>query len=436
MRNLILLAIFTVTFFSFNNAAFAGDIVSKIDSGDTAWMMVATALVMIMTPGLAFFYSGMVHSTNVIATIMHSYLKLCTISLIWIICGYSLAFSPSIGGFIGGFDFIGFKNIGSDSSSLAPTIPHLLFATFQGMFAVITAAIITGSFAERVRLGPILLFSSLWVIFVYTPVAHWVWGGGWMSSYLKPLDFAGGAVVHINSGVAGLVAALCLGRRVNIDKRRIRPHNLPLTIVGAALLWFGWFGFNAGSALSSGELASLAFANTNIAAAAGAVAWFIIELTHKTKTTALGVISGSVSGLVAITPAAGFVTPLSAIIIGLGGGFVCYLAVSILKPKFGYDDSLDAFGIHGIGGVWGAIATGLFATTTVNTAGNDGLFYGNSKLFVDQVLSVLIIAVYSAIVTYIILFILSKFVNIRVSIEEEKIGLDSSQHGESGYNLN
>ena len=424
---------FVLSLFTGADSAMAA---GTIDSGDTAWIIVASALVMLMTPGLAFFYSGMVGSTNAVATIMHSYMKLCIITIVWLLVGYSLAFGTSIGGgFIGGFDFIGFKDVGMGASD-GSTIPHILFATFQGLFAVITAAIITGSFAERVRLGPILLFSTIWVIVVYAPVAHWVWGGGWIDEELGALDFAGGAVVHINSGVAGLVAALCLGRRAKKKDSSEVPHNLPLTILGASLLWFGWFGFNAGSALAADGLASLALANTNIAAAAGAVAWFLVEYIHRDKSTSLGIISGSIAGLVAITPAAGFVTPLSALLIGLGGGAVCYWAVCVLKPKLGYDDSLDAFGIHGIGGIWGAIATGLFATTAVNSGGANGLFYGNPSLLTAQVLSVLAVIAYSAIATYIILQIVRKITHVRVSEKEELAGLDSSQHGEVGYNLN
>lgn len=408
---------------------------SSIDSGDTAWMIVATALVMLMIPGLGFFYSGMVRSNNAVATIMHSYMKLCVISLVWLFCGYSLTFGSSIGGFVGGLDMVGFKNVGVEPSG---TIPHILFAVFQGLFAAITVAIITGSFAERVRLGPILLFSTIWVIVVYAPVAHWVWGGGWIHQKLGALDFAGGAVVHINSGVAGLVAALCLGRRVKIGKanEEQRPHNVPMTILGGTLLWFGWFGFNAGSALAADGLASLAFANTNIAAAAGAVGWFLIESIHKKKSTSLGIISGSVAGLVAITPAAGFVTPLASVFFGIGGGLICYWAVCILKPKLGYDDSLDAFGLHGIGGIWGALATGVLATTSVNSSGADGLLYGNPQLLVAQFVSVIAVIAYSALATYIVLKLLRKFVHIRVSPDAEKAGLDSSQHGEVGYSLN
>jgi len=407
-----------------------------INAGDTAWMLVSTALVMIMTPGLAFFYSGMVHSTNVVATMMHSYMKLCVVSLVWLLCAYSFAFAPSVRGIIGGIDFLAFQHVDQNPAMIAPTIPHLLFAVYQGMFAVITAAIITGAFAERVRLGAVLLFSMIWIIIVYAPIAHWIWGGGWIATKIKSLDFAGGAVVHISSGVAGLVAALWIGKRGSLENgEQSRPHNLPLTILGAALLWFGWFGFNAGSALSASGLAASAFANTNIAAASAAIIWFIIEYFHKDHSTSLGIISGSVAGLVAITPAAGYVTPLSAVIIGMGGGIVCYIAVSIVKPRLGYDDSLDAFGIHGVGGIWGALATGLFATRTINSAGNDGVFYGNPSLLWAQFITIIAVITYTAIMTTVILFVIQCIIRIRVSIEEEAKGLDATQHGEVGYNL-
>ena len=434
IRNFVVCILGALTILLFGTGdAFAA---SQIDSGDTAWIIVASALVMLMTPGLGFFYSGMVHSTNVVATIMHSYMKLCVISLMWVLFGYSLAFGPSISGFIGNLDMAGFGNVGMEPTE-GSTIPHVLFALFQGLFAVITAAIITGAFAERVRLGSILLFSAIWVVVVYAPVAHWVWGGGWIAEKLGALDFAGGAVVHINSGIAGLVAALCLGRRVSVRDGATdsRPHNLPMAILGASLLWFGWFGFNAGSALAADGLAALAFANTNIAAASGAVAWFVVEYLHKEKSTSLGIISGSIAGLVAITPAAGFVTPLASICIGIGGGMACYWAVAIIKPRLGYDDSLDAFGIHGVGGIWGALATGIFATTDVNSGGADGLLYGNPSLLVAQIISIIAVIAYSAIATYGILVVVRKFVHIRVSAEEEKAGLDSSQHGETGYSL-
>lgn len=426
ISTIIITLIFTYNVFATN----------KIDKGDTAWMIVATTLVMLMTPGLGYFYSGMVRKYNVVATIMHSYMKLCVISLVWLICGYSLAFGPSIYGFIGSFHMIGFNEVGMIPCENAPTIPHILFATFQGLFAVITTAIITGSFAERVRLFPVLIFSVIWVLLVYAPIAHWVWGGGWIETQLGALDFAGGAVVHISSGVAGLIASLSIGRRkTQYNKIDIKPHNLPMTILGAALLWFGWFGFNAGSVFGANGLTGLVIANTNIAAAAGTLGWFFIEYIYKKRSTSVGAISGSIAGLVSITPAAGFVTPISSFIIGIFGGFFCYWAVCILKPKFKYDDSLDAFGIHGVGGMWGAIATGIFATISVNNDGNNGLLYGNPSLICVQILSVLIVVIYSAIITYIILFILKNIIQIRVSTSEENKGLDKSQHGEVGYTI-
>ena len=405
----------------------------SINAGDTTWVLISIALVMLMTPGLAFFYSGMVHTKNVVATIMHSFMKLSVISIIWVLWGYSFAFGTSFHGLIGGFDFIGFRSIGQEIQQ-GLTIPHIAFATFQGMFAVITAAIITGAFAERVRLGPVLFFSSVWITLVYAPVAHWVWGGGWIAQHLEALDFAGGAVVHINSAVAGLVAALCLGKRENYSPE-IKPHNMPLTILGGALLWFGWFGFNAGSALSAGALASIAMANTNLAAATGALFWFMMEYRLQKKATALGAISGSVAGLVAITPAAGYVTPMASIVIGAAAGLFCYYAVAVLKPRLGYDDSLDVFGIHGVGGIWGAVATGLFATTSINSEGANGLFYGNPSLLLGQIVSIVCIMVYSAIATYVVLKIVRVFVRMRVQREEENVGLDISVHGEKGYNL-
>ena len=431
-RTLVYITLFT---WILTNPALAES--NIIDSGDTAWVVAATTLVMLMTPGLGYFYSGMVHSSNAVSTLMHSYMKLCVISIVWLLCGYSLSFAPSVGGFIGNLDMIGFKGVGFFPLDSTSTIPHILFATFQGMFAVITTAIITGAFAERVRLFPILIFSIIWVILVYSPIAHWVWGSGWISEKLGPLDFAGGAVVHISSGVAGLVAALFIGNRSILNKKlNSRAHNLPMTILGGAILWFGWFGFNAGSVLKANGLTSLVVANTNIASAAGTIGWFITAHLCKRKATTIGIISGSISGLVAITPAAGFVTPLSSIFIGLMGGILCYWGVCILKPRLNYDDSLDAFGVHGIGGIWGAIATGIFATTSVNELGKNGLLYGNPSLVLTQFISIVIVICYAAVVTYFILIILNKIMNIRVSQEEEEAGLDKSQNGEIGYNMN
>lgn len=414
------------------NAAMAAD---ALNGADTVWLLISTALVMIMIPGLALFYCGMVHSTNVVATMMHSYMKLCLIMVIWILWGYSLAFSESSSGIIGGLEFLWFENVTSAPAE-GSVIPHNLFAIFQGLFAAITAAIITGAFAERVRLTPVLIFSILWITIVYAPIAHWIWGGGWLHQEFGALDFAGGAVVHINAGVAGLVAALVLGKRVK-DQKSQKPHNLPLTILGAALLWFGWYGFNGGSALAADGIASLAVVNTTAAAAAGALGWFFIESFYSkdTNVTALGIISGSIAGLVAITPAAGFVTAPMALLIGLIGGIVCYYAVIIIKPKLGYDDSLDAFGIHGVGGLWGAIATGLFATLSVNPDGANGLFYGSADLLWAEIVTSAVVIAYSAVATYLILKFLQLFMRIRVSEEEERKGLDKTQHGEVGYEI-
>jgi len=367
--------------------------VIAIDKADTVWLLISSALVMLMVPGLAFFYSGMVHSHNVVATLMHSYMKLCVIFIVWVLWGYSLAFGNSVNGLIGDLSFLGLNGVTGDAMGEGSPYPHYIFVVFQGMFAAITAAIITGAFAERVRLGPILVFATIWV-------------------------------------------ALVLGKRKH-HKGSIRPHNLPLTLIGASLIWFGWIGFNGGSALAADGIAALAVINTCIAAGAAAVGWFCIESFHSkdSHVTALGIISGSIAGLVAITPGAGFVTPMGALITGLVGGIVCYYAVITIKPKLGYDDSLDAFGLHGVGGIWGALATGLFATTSVNAGGADGWFYGDSSLFWGEVKVTLIVIAYSAVSTYVILQVLRKFVSIRVSEADEKAGLDQSQHGEAAYAL-
>jgi Amt family ammonium transporter len=389
---------------------------------------------MLMTPGLAFFYGGMVRKKNVLGTIMHSFMILCVISVVWILWGYSLSFGPDIGGFIGGLDWLGLRGVGQEPAPLASTVPHLVFMMFQGMFAIITPALITGAFAERMKFSALLLFSVLWVTFVYAPVCHWVWGGGWIGAKLGALDFAGGTVVHINSAIAAFAAALFIGKRRGYMEEAMVPHNLPMTILGAALLWFGWFGFNSGSALASGGLASLAFVTTNPGAASAALGWAAVEWLHRKKSTALGAVSGAVAGLVAITPAAGFVSPMSAILIGLGAGVICYGAVN-LRPKIGYDDSLDVLGIHGAGGLWGALATGLFASTLLNPAGKDGLFFGNPSLFGAQALASLATIAYSGVATLIILAVVNAVVGLRVKEEQEVMGLDLSQHGESGYDL-
>ncbi len=413
--------------------ALAGD-GPGIDSGDTAWLMVSTALVMLMTPGLAFFYGGMVRSKNVLGTIMHSFIILCVMSIVWVLWGYTLAFGPDIGGFVGGLKWLGLEGVGQEPAPLAPTVPHLAFMMFQGMFAIITPALITGAFAERMKFSALLVFTILWATLVYSPVCHWVWGGGWIAAKLGALDFAGGTVVHINSAVAAVTAAVIVGKRKGYLEEAMTPHNLPMTILGAALLWFGWFGFNAGSALTSGGLASLAFVTTNTAAAAGAMIWAFAEWGHRGKPTAFGAVSGAVAGLVAITPAAGFVSALSAIAIGAGAGILCYIAVS-LRPKIGYDDSLDVLGIHGVGGLWGALATGLFASTLINPDGANGLFFGNPSLFKAQLLASLATIVYSVGVSLVILKLIDWTIGLRVDEEDEVAGLDLSQHGETGYNL-
>lgn len=401
----------------------------KIDTGDTTFIIISTALVMLMTPGLALFYGGMVRKKNVLSTLMHSFFVIALVSVQWVLIGYTLAFGSDISGFIGSLDMLGLKGV---AGGVTGTIPTYVFVAFQLMFAIITTAIISGAFAERMRFPAFILFSLIWVTVIYAPLAHWVWGGGWIFK-LGALDFAGGTVVHISSGVAGLVTALVLGKRRGHGTQPMVPHQLPMTLLGACLLWFGWFGFNAGSALTAGELAGNAFIVTNTAAAAAVLSWLAVEWLHRGKPTALGAATGAVAGLVAITPAAGFVTPLASIVIGLVGGVVCYFGVAILKAKLGYDDALDAFGCHGIGGTWGAIATGLFATKTVNAAGNNGLFYGNSELMVSQLISVVAAYAFVAIGTFSILKIVGVITPLRATAEEEEIGLDITQHGEEAY---
>ncbi len=406
---------------------------SRVDSGDTAWMLISTALVMFMTPGLAFFYGGMVRRKNVLGTVMHSFIILCIVSITWVLWGYTLAFGPDHGGFIGGLDFFGLKGVGQTPSPYAPTIPALLYMMYQGMFAAITPALITGAFAERIKFSAVVIFTVLWATFVYSPVAHWVWGGGWIAKK-GALDFAGGTVVHINSAVAALAAALLIGRRKGYMREEMPPHNLPLTILGAAILWFGWFGFNAGSALTSGGLASVAFVTTNTATAAAALSWSLAEYIYRKKPTALGAASGAVAGLVAITPAAGFVSPMASIIIGAIAGIVCYVAVN-LKPLFGYDDALDVVGVHGVGGVWGAMATGLFAWTAMNSGGANGLFHGNPAQVKVQFIAVISTIIYSFVVSLILFKLVDWTIGLRVKQDDEEIGLDLSQHGERGYHF-
>ena len=408
----------------------------RIDSGDTAWMLTSTALVLMMTaPGLALFYGGMVRRQNVLGTIMQSFIIMALISIQWVLWGYSLAFGPDIRGLIGSLDWFGLKGVGLEPfPEYAGTIPHQAFMIYQLMFAIITPALITGAFAERMKFGAFLVFTLLWTTFIYDPLAHWVWGtGGWLRN-LGALDFAGGSVVHISSGVSALAAALLIGKRRGFGAEHMPPHNLPFTVTGAAMLWVGWFGFNAGSALSSGALATSAFVATHIAAAAATLSWMLTEWIGRGRPTVLGAASGAVAGLVAITPASGFVGPLSAVLIGAVAGNLCYNACN-LKAKIGYDDSLDVVGVHGVGGTWGALATGLFASKAVNEAGNNGLFFGNPDLFRVQAISVLATWIFAFVGSLILLKIVDALIGLRVHEEDEVMGLDLSQHNESAYAL-
>ena len=408
-----------------------------INSGDVAWILMSTALVMLMTaPGLAFFYGGLVRRKNVLATMMQSFFVLCLISIQWILWGYSLSFGPDKGHIIGSLAWVGLKSVGmTPNPDYAATIPHLLFMAYQMMFAVITPGLITGAYAERMKFPAYALFTLLWATFVYDPICHWVWGyGGWLRN-MGALDFAGGTVVHVSSGISALVCALFLGKRRGYGREPMPPHNLPLVVLGACLLWFGWFGFNAGSALAANELAVSAFIATNTAAATAALTWMLIEWKAIGKPTLLGGATGAVAGLVAITPASGFVSPISSIFIGIIVGIVCYTAVAVIKLKLSYDDSLDAFGVHGVGGTVGALATGLFAQKIINSAGNNGLLFGNSAQFVTQTIGVLATIIYSVVVTFILLKIIDALIGLRVSDNEEVIGLDITQHEESAYTL-
>ncbi len=405
-----------------------------MDSGDTAFMLIATAMVMLMTPGLALFYSGLVRSKNVLSTTMQSFVCMGVITVIWVLYGYSMAFGPDVGHFVGNLDFVGLKNVGLTPGPYSDTIPDLLFCAFQLMFAIITPALITGAIAERMKFSAYLLFIVFWATFVYFPICHWVWGqGGWLGE-MGALDFAGGTVIHINSGAAALVACLMLGKRKGYGRDAMHPHNLPLTVLGAGLLWFGWFGFNAGSALSAGPTAVLALMTTQVATGAGLLTWVFAEWKVQGKPTILGAASGALAGLVAITPGAGFVSPVSAMIMGGVAGVLCYAAV-VAKGKFGYDDSLDVVGIHGVGGLWGALATGLFASTAANPDGANGLFFGNPGQFTIQAIGAGAAIAYSVVLTYIILKVIDVFIGLRVDKDDETQGLDVTSHGEVGYNI-
>ena len=411
-----------------------------LSAGDTAWVLASAALVMLMTPAVGFFYGGLVRRKNVLATIMHSFFILCLISVQWALWGYTLAFGPDANvlgrfhGVVGGLQWLGLQNVGQTPSAYAPTIPHLAFCVFQMMFAVITPALISGGFAERKHFRAFVLFTLAWATLVYDPVAHWVWGqGGWLNK-LGTLDFAGGTVVHITSGVSALVAAFILGRRIGVaPDRSTEPHDVTMVVLGAVLLWFGWFGFNAGSALSAGGLAASAFVSTNLATAMAALTWLTVSWWRKGKPSVLGATAGAVAGLVAITPACGFVTQLGAILIGFGAGIVCYIAIHWREMMRQVDDSLDVWAVHGVGGTWGALATGLFATVAVNASGANGLFYGNPHQLWVQTVAVAVSWAYAGGMTFLILKVIDRFVPLRVSKGEEERGLDVSQHAEVAY---
>lgn len=415
--------------------AFAQDAPAEpqVDSGDNAWMLTSSALVLFMTiPGLFLFYGGLVRSKNVLGMLMQNFMMVGLITVQWIVIGYSLAFAPG-SAFLGGLDWVGLNGVGlTPNADYAATIPHQGFMVYQLMFAIITPALMTGAFAERMKFSTFLVFSLLWSTIIYDPLAHWVWGVGGFLRNMGALDFAGGTVVHISAGISALVVVLMMGKRVGYGKTPMPPHNLPFAVIGAGMLWVGWFGFNAGSALGANGLATSAFVVTHTAASVAALGWMIAEWIKSGKPTMLGAASGAVAGLVAITPAAGFVTPLSAMVIGLAAGVVCYSAV-MLKSSFGYDDSLDVVGVHGVGGILGAIATGIFASKAVNSAGADGAIYGNWGLLGTQLTAVGVTVLFSVVGTAVILLVLKAVMGLRVTEEEERLGLDLSQHNESGY---
>src|SRR4030043_176583 len=404
----------------------------KIDTGDTAWVIVASAFVMLMTlPGLALFYGGLAKRKDSLNTMAMSFVTYCIVSFLWVLYGFSFTFGTDIGGIIGSAEKLLLSGVGTNSiNDLAKTIPEYVYVGYQMTFAAITVALASGAYIERMKFSAWVLFSILWMTLVYVPVAHWVWGGGFLAK-LGALDFAGGTVVHVNAGIAALIGALVLGKR---HEAALRPSNLTLVVTGASLLWFGWFGFNAGSALAANGLAGAAFINTNTAAALAAISWMFTEWMHKTKPTVLGLASGAVAGLVSITPAAGFVNIKGAMIIGILAGIIPYFAVATIKPKLGYDDSLDAFGIHGVGGILGAILTGIFADPNINEVGT-GLLFGNTHQLLTQLIAVVVTIVYSAVVTLIIFMLVKAFVGLRVEKDHEITGLDESQHGEKAYNL-
>ena len=404
----------------------------EINAGDTAWLLVSSALVLVMTPALAFFYGGMVRKKNILSTLNLSFIMVALISIQWLLYGYSLAFGKDIGGLLGGLSFVGFRGVDGTPSAYAPTIPHILFASFQMMFAIITPALITGAFVERVRFKTFLVFSLLWATLVYDPICHWVWGAGGILGRLGALDFAGGTVVHITAGFSALAFAMAIGPRKGFGRVAIEPNNIPYTVLGAGLLWMGWFGFNGGSALAANGLAAQALFTTNTSAAAAGLVWMILSWIDD-KPSVLGVVTGAVVGLVAITPGAGFVTPMGALIIGAVAAPISYYAIKYIKGRHLIDESLDVFACHGLGGLWGALATGLFATTAVNPNGANGLFYGNPAQFGIQVVAVVLAMAVSFGVTYGLAKALHAVMGLRVSESEELVGLDISEHAERAY---
>lgn len=397
-----------------------------LDSGHTAWMLASSGLVLLMTPGLAFFYGGLVRKKNILSVLMQCFMAMCLVTVTWVVVGYTLAFGSDIKGLLGGLDYLLLRGVGADPWP-GYKIPHLVFMAFQLKFAIITPALIIGAFAERMKFSAFCIFTLLWTLIVYSPVAHWVWGGGFLAKW-GALDFAGGTVVHINAGMAALAAALVLGKRVGSMSP---PHSLPLAVLGAGMLWFGWFGFNAGSSLAADGIAANAFVTTHVATAVAGLAWALIDWIFHGKPTTLGMITGAVAGLVAITPACGFVTPASAIWVGLGASVICWLFVTFVKPRLGYDDTLDAFGVHGVGGIWGALATGLFCSGGVNAL----VTKGPGAQFVIQLKATLITMAFSFVVSFILLKIVDLLVGLRVSEHEERVGLDLTQHKETAYTM-
>ncbi len=408
----------------------------EINTGDTAWVLTSAALVLFMTPGLAFFYGGLVRKKNILSVLMQCFMLMALVTIQWVVIGYSLAFGPDVNGWIGSLAWLGLKGVGAaPNADYAATIPHSVFMIYQCMFAVITPGLILGAFAERMKFSAFCLFMLLWMTLVYDPVCHWVWAVGGFVRNMGALDFAGGTVVHINAGIAALVCALVLGKRQGYPSKMSPPHSLPLAVLGAGILWFGWFGFNGGSALGANGLAGSAFVATHVAAAAAGLVWALLDWKFNKHATMLGMITGAVAGLVAITPASGFVGAIDSIWIGAGAAVICYFFVAVVKAKMGYDDSLDVFGVHGIGGIWGALATGLWANKEINSAGNNGLFYGNPAQFIVQLKATLITVVYSGIVSFILLKVVDMIVGLKVSEQEERIGLDLTQHREAGYTV-